>query len=74
MFGIHFLTRRDNDHAAEAMTCLVSGLDAAVRTARSVFVDVQQRHPNVIGFRITDNSKADKPEVKRWFASDELHA
>ena len=74
MFGIHFLTGRDNDHAIEMMTCAISHLDAAVRTAKSTFVDVQRKHPDVIGFRIVDNSRVDKPEVKRWYASDDVHA
>jgi acyl-CoA hydrolase len=74
MFSIHFLTSPDKDHGIEMMTCAISHLDEAVRMAKSVCVDVQQKHPDVIGFRIVDNSRADKPEVKRWFASDDVRA
>jgi hypothetical protein len=71
MFGIHFLSDRQNDHADETMTYPGNKLDGAERKARSLFVDVQRRHPKVIGFRILDNSKT---EIRRWFASDEPHA
>lgn len=65
MHAIHWLTSRESDQPIEKMTSPVRLVTDAIAQARLAFVNVKQRHPSVIGFRILDNSGK---EVHRWFA------